>query len=77
MTKVYEFGDISISVLKAGSNDLLILCTDGMDKYEFEVTYPSEYLRNFAYDNATEDMCAYLANGCSKIFVFKRQMEIK
>ena len=69
-TKEYTFGHIHVTITKYEIDLLWVLVYDGLNQWEHDFKYESEYLRDMAYDNMTQEEAASIANGWDKISTF-------
>ena len=69
-TKQYDIGHIHVTITKYETDLLWVLVYDGLNQWEYDFKYESEYFRDMAYDEMTEEEAASIANGWDKISTF-------
>ena len=69
-TKQYDIGHTHVTITKYEKDLLWVLVYDGYNQWEYDFKYESEYLRDLAYDNMTQEEAASIANGWDKISTF-------
>jgi len=74
-TKEYTFGHIHVTITKYETDLLWVLIYDGLNQWEHDFKYESEYFRDMAYDNMTFEEAAIIANGWDKISTFMERFK--